>query len=181
MCPISGVQIHHVHKLKPNPNSEKNCSYPNPNQMQKLCPTCQYYWQKSSNDVMTSRRDITWHHAVTPHDIIWYNKVNLAQVTLSENPKIMFFILATWPLTYDLDLQTYPRYCQGESFHQILSPYLQWFSQKSANRHTDTQTRTDGTNSIPLIADARGNDLVKVFEKCIKWPGNHLCQDILGV
>ncbi len=46
-----------------------------------------------------------------------------------------------WPLTYDLDLQTHPRYYQGQSLYQI-----SWSTSNSSalraltDRHTDTHT-----------------------------------------
>ncbi len=54
-------------------------------------------------------------------------------------------------MTYDLDLQTYPRYHQGTRLHQILGPYLKRFSQESADRRTHTQTHRCTDTQTGLI------------------------------
>ncbi len=65
------------------------------------CPTCQYSYPKTLNDIMTSHCDIT------SYNIIWHDKVNLHRSTHMKIQKITFFNPAT--LTYDLDLRTHLR------------------------------------------------------------------------
>ena len=65
----------------------------------------------------------------------------------------------TEPLTYDLDLWTHPRYCQGQSLH-LLGPHVKCFSQ-TANIQTDTWTHINRQDQffIPSTTDAGGNNV----------------------
>ncbi len=47
-----------------------------------------------------------------------------------------------WPLTYDLDLWTWPRYPSTWPTHQKSGPYVCPFSRESGNTHTHTDTHT---------------------------------------
>ncbi len=78
-------------------------------------------------------------------------------INLSENPKITFFNLVT--LTFEL--QTPPRYCQGQPLHQIFGLYVKQFSRESTDRQTDVHTDrcTDRTDFIPSTADMGGKNL----------------------
>ena len=62
-----------------------------------------------------------------------------------------------WPLTYELDHRTWPRYGSGRPACQIPCLYAKRFNRESADRRTDTLT--DGTDSITSTAGAGGNDL----------------------
>ncbi len=112
-----------------------------------LCPPCQYTCPKVSQqaylqcmiwfDVVTSRCYILWLHGVTSCDTTCHDR-EATQVNLSETPKITVLNMATltfdlWPMTYDLDLRTHPRYYLGPSSYQFLGSYLQPFSLESAN------------------------------------------------
>ncbi len=93
-----------------------------------------------------------WRH------ITWESK-NM-QVNSSEIQKWCIFNFWPWSFTYDLYLQTPPRYCQGQCLPQILCPYVKvqlWAWLDSWQRHTDIQT--DRTHFIPSTADAGGKKL----------------------
>ncbi len=68
--------------------------------------------------------------------------------TIFSETRLKFFLhfWPRWPLplTYDLDQQTCSRYDGPECMHHILGSQVQRFSLKSANRHTHTDTHTDG-------------------------------------
>ncbi len=69
--------------------------------------------------------------------------------------KSRFSTWRPWPLTYDLDLRTHPRYYQGQCI--CLGLFWVCTSNGSAVRaFTDTYTHTGRTNSIPSTADAEG-------------------------
>ena len=61
-----------------------------------------------------------------------------------------------WPLTYDLDLWTWPRYPSTWPTHQRSGLYVCPFSRESVHRQTDrhTHTHTDYVKTITPIADA---------------------------
>ncbi len=104
---------------------------------------------------MMLRRDVIWHFMSWQRESTWVK---------SENPKITFFDLVT--LTYDLDLRTHMRYCQCQMLYQILGPYVKLFSHERAEWQTDRHTHgyTDGTDFIPLTADAGGNQKMYLDE-----------------
>ncbi len=75
--------------------------------------------QKLSNEVKTSRCDVTWHH------MSWQNgSVQSTQVVHIKK----------------VDLQTHLRYYGGQCPCQILGLYLERLSCESADRHTDRHT-----------------------------------------
>ncbi len=87
-----------------------------------------------------------------------------------KNSKITFFNMAT--LTYDLDLQSYSRYCQGQPPYQTMGPYVKRFSRERADRRTHRQT--DGTDFITSTADAGGNNLCIVLRREIALNKNYI-------
>ncbi len=101
-----------------------------------------------SLSVLSPERPSTHHDVVTlwRHDVTWVTSyvvaVNLHRPSHQKLQKSHFSIWRSWALTYDLDLQTHPRYYQGTLLYQILGPYIKRFSQESANRHTDAHTYT---------------------------------------
>ncbi len=91
-------------------------------------------------DVMTSTLHI-WHHHIS---------FEIDQIRNSW--KSHFLASWPWPLTYDLDHRTWPRFYLGQCPYQFLSPYLKWFSCESAELQTHTHRHTDGTDSITSTA-----------------------------
>ncbi len=69
-------------------------------------------WPTMWRHSMTLRCDVMWCHGVTPDDILCYYKGNLHRLTHQNHQKSRFSKWRPWPLTYDLDLRTRPRYCQ---------------------------------------------------------------------
>ena len=63
-----------------------------------------------------------------------------------------------WPLTYDLDHQSRPRFYQGQSLCQILWPNIKWFGRESADilTHRQTHIHTEGSVFLTSTADAGG-------------------------
>ncbi len=90
--------------------------------------------------------DTPWRYAmyaVALHGIKCHDKMYLHNLQRSYHQKVRksrFSTWRPWPLTYDLDLWTHLRYCQGQSLHQISGPYIERFSRENANRRTDGQT-----------------------------------------
>ncbi len=80
-----------------------------------------------------------WYRGVTSYDVLtcetsWQR--NCTNSNPSETLKFTFSGWRPWPFTHDLDIQTHPRYCQGQCLHRILGP-----SNGSAVRaFTDTHT-----------------------------------------
>ncbi len=88
----------------------------------------------------------------------------ITQKTEAKTPRIAFLSGWPWPLTYDLDLRTCPRYHQGQSMYQISWPYAKRFSRESAiNWQTDRHTHTDGSVFITSTADAGGNKTLLIL------------------
>ncbi len=84
------------------------------------------------------------------------------------NPKKTFLTWWPWPLTYDPDLQTWPRYFSTRPACQNSGPYVCPFGRERGNTHTDRHTMskllhpslTRGVKSIhPLITDTQTNAL----------------------
>ena len=57
-------------------------------------------------------------------------------------PMKLFLTWWPWPLTYDLDLWTWPRYPSTWPTHQRSGLYVCPFSRESVHRQTDTHTQT---------------------------------------
>ncbi len=76
------------------------------------------------------------------HNVPWCQMSwqNVSFCTIHTGHNIRKSAWIPWPLTSYLDLSTYLRYYQGQSSCQILWPQVVLFSQKSADRHTDSQT-----------------------------------------
>ncbi len=112
--------------------------------------------------ILAQRRQMT---SCAQCDVTWrlsydMTKVNFPQVNhASENPKFMFFNLAT--LTFDL--WPWPskssEILSRSTLHQILGLYVKRFSRKSAELQTDTHAHIDGTDFIPSTADVGGKNL----------------------
>ncbi len=82
-----------------------------------------------------------------------------ARARISWNSKNCIFVTGwPWHLTYDLDLQTWPRYYQGQSLYRILWPYAKRFSCESATWLTHWHTHTDISVFITWTADAGGKN-----------------------
>ena len=90
-------------------------------------------------------KDVKWCHDVT----LWRHSMKWSS-TGKPIWKSHFSTQRPWPLTYDLDLQAYRRYCQGQP-HNILGLYVMymWFIRESANRHTYTPDRFSPQELIP--------------------------------
>ena len=111
--------------------------------------------------------DVTWRHMTSRRDIMWRHYVrawhqtdgwtgNIHRPTHKKLQESRFSTWRPWPLTYDPDHQTHPRYHQGQSPRQILASYVKRFNRESAEWQTDAHT--DGTDFIPSTADAGGKD-----------------------
>ncbi len=100
------------------------------------------------------RQAVAW-FSVTPyvpvtvvwHDILCHNKVNCALIFTFYMPrKSRFFTWWPWPLTYDLEYRTRPRYCPDTSLHQFSCLYVKPFGRESVHRQTDRRT---GPKTLP--------------------------------
>ncbi len=111
------------------------------------------------HDVTPWRHVTSWRHTVRSHDIIimsWQSEP--AQINPSENPKITFFNLATlsfdlWPWPSNLS-EILSRSTPPPNFWSVCQTVRLW---ESWQTHTHAYTQTDGTDFIPLTADAGGN------------------------
>ncbi len=121
-----------------------------------------------NNDIMTSNRDVTWHCDVMWHlGIIPWHHIRPAlciQGLKSENCWNHIFDLF-WPLTYDLDLQTCPRYQQGHSLCQIFWAYVKRLGMRAlthghTHRHTHTHTGPF-LQPRPLTREVKKDDYLK--------------------
>ncbi len=66
---------------------------------------------------------MSWCHIVVSHGVMGHHKKDLCNLHKSHNQKVQkscFSKWRPWPLTYDLDLQTRPRYYKRQSSYQIL-------------------------------------------------------------
>ncbi len=72
----------------------------------------------------------------------WCNPINSSSSFRPKTPLIHFLTWWPWPLTYDLDLWTWPRYSSTGHTHQKSCPYVCPFSRESGNTHTDRHTDT---------------------------------------
>ena len=84
----------------------------------------------TSHDLILWRHDVNFdvHILASPY-IIW-DRPN--QKTM----EIHFLTSWPWPLTYDLDHWTSPRFYLGQCAHRFSSPYLKRFSHESAKLQT---------------------------------------------
>ena len=122
------------------------------------CPPCQYYCQK------------TWHHAMTTYDVVTLHHTtsyDMTKWTCTGQPIWKSENHIFQPSDLDLDQQTYSRYCQAQSLHQILSLYVQRFSQESADRHTVTHTQM-GPIPYPRTLTREGMTFHEGF-KLLSW------------
>ena len=115
-------------------------------------------------------KDVKWRHTMWCYmtSVIWQDKSESPQVNhASENPKIMFFNLAT--LTFDL--WPWPskssEILSRSTLHQILGLYVKRFSRKSAELQTDTHAHTDGTDFIPSLPTREGKISARAYQHCI--------------
>ncbi len=85
-------------------------------------------WRHSitSCDIIMPRRDIMWQH------MLWQSESTLANPSETVKSRL-FSRWWSWPLTYDLDLQTRPRYLQCQSSCRILGLYVKEFGRESAD------------------------------------------------
>ena len=102
------------------------------------CPPCQYSCPevvKGCQDVMPWCHVTSWHHTMMSHDVKSHHKIDLGNLYRSHYQKVRksrFSKSWPWPLTYDLDLQTRPRYYQGQCLYQFSGPYVKPFNRESA-------------------------------------------------
>ena len=123
-----------------------------------------YECTMAPNDVILWRHLTAWRHALMSHDVltslhgprfcIMPFKSEQVWAELHENHNFSpgDLDLWPWPLIYDLDHRTWPRYVLGRCPCKISCPYNKQFSCKSAHRHTH------GTDSITSTADAGGKN-----------------------
>ncbi len=117
---------------------------------------------KSSNDIITSRHDVTWRHDITlwhymVSDVIstWICTIYTGHII----QKIAFFNVATltfdrWPWPSNL-AEILSRSFPTPNFvalAQTVQPWESWLTD------THTHRRTDGTDFIPSTADAGGKN-----------------------
>ena len=92
------------------------------------CPLYRYICLnviKWCQDVILWHHVTSWRHVVTSHDVLCHNKKALSNLHRSHHKNIRksrFSKWRPWPLTYDLDLRTRPRYYQRQCPCQILGP-----------------------------------------------------------
>ncbi len=119
-----------------------------------------------SHDGVMSCGDVIWHSDITQEAMILYHAIQIRKRPLIWWP---------WPLTYDLDLQTWPRYEPGWPTCKISWPNIKRFSRESnelqththththahtrTHTHTCTHTHTHRTDSITSTADAGGDNI----------------------
>ena len=109
----------------------------------------------TSNGVMTSKCDIRWH-------IMSWRWIYIGQPIRSL--KIMFFDMAAltfdlWPSNLSEISSRYTPLTKFSSVRQTVQPGDRW----RRDRHTD------GTNFIPLTADAGGNDTAAQTHVMVSW------------
>ncbi len=92
------------------------------------------------HDVIAWRHVTLWRHGLTSYDVLCHGREILQNQNHLKFRNSRFSTWWPWPLTYDLDLQTHPRYYQGQCLHQILGPYVKRFSRESVHRHTHRHT-----------------------------------------
>ncbi len=109
---------------------------------------------------LTSSGDVMWCNEVIPccHMTSWYHTMGQDFIWGYSNQKTLL-----WPLIYDLDHRTRPRFHQCQSLYQFWCPYIKRFGRESAD-YTQTDRHTNGTDSITSTADAGGNDHVQYFK-----------------
>ncbi len=110
-----------------------------------VSPACQTYAVSTLN-ILTSCCDVLlWCHAVTScHDVMTSQHRPGFSICSpkSENPAINIFLtLSPRTLTYDLDREIRPRYCQGQYVYQIKWPMSNGSAARTLTHgHTNTQT-----------------------------------------
>ncbi len=96
---------------------------------------------------LTSFGDVRGHSDVRGyHDVTSYTRILYQVNQIRKTWKLRFLTLWPWPLTYDLDYQTWPRFHQGQPSYQFLGRYAKRFSRESAHKLTDgkTERQKDG-------------------------------------
>ena len=96
-----------------------------------------------------------WHHFMMSHDGVTshhrprfcYHPIQIRRIARKSH----FLTWWTYPLTYDLDHRTWPRYGPGWPTRKISFTYIKQFGRENADTHRHMH------NSITLNADAGGN------------------------
>ena len=85
-------------------------------------------------------QSLPWHQLLPWHLHRWSHHWFQTPFTWPAQPRKMFLTWWPLPLTYDPDLQTWPKYSSTWPICRKSGPYVCPFSRERGNAHTDTQT-----------------------------------------
>ena len=102
-----------------------------------------------------------WKHPMSLYSLQLYYRVGFWWDIPLKYPLKHFLTSWPWPLTYDLDLQTWPRYPSTWPTYRNSSLYVCPFGRESGNRYTHRQTHdvkiirpdTSQTRGVITLAD----------------------------